>query len=210
MGSRDRNYVVLNLLRGRRIGEVELVREIGDLLDEFFERNIFLVWREVSDAQATIGVWFVFLAPIQDVTHWATPSVRWGYQRTNRAATTEPQSCPMRTCGRPYVSYFRQGSDYKTYSFRGTDLVEKSSEIVGELFKRIFLRFIGLISLTITQHIRGDDTVASFDPRANLVFPGNPNSRRITASKDIYTERKTYQRSGNPWIRRSVMVFSTS
>lgn len=46
--------MILNLLGCRGIGKVELVRIIGYLLDQLFERNIFLVGRAVGDAQAVI------------------------------------------------------------------------------------------------------------------------------------------------------------
>ena len=48
--------MIFNLLGGREVGEVELVREIGELLNEPLERNIFPVWREVGDAYAAVGV----------------------------------------------------------------------------------------------------------------------------------------------------------
>lgn len=49
--------MILNLLRGGRVSEEELICEIGDPLDKFLERNIFLVWREEADAQAANGRW---------------------------------------------------------------------------------------------------------------------------------------------------------
>ena len=67
--------------------------------------------------------------------------------------------------------------DGKTHSFGGTDVIEKGGEVIGELFERILLGFIRFVSLTITQHIWGDDAIASLNPRTDLIFPGNPNSR---------------------------------
>jgi hypothetical protein len=40
--------------------------------------------------------------------------------------------------------------DGKTYSPRGTDVVEKGSEVIRELLEGIFLKFVGLIGLTVT------------------------------------------------------------
>ena len=57
-------------------------------------------------------------------------------------------------------------------------MIEKSSEIVGEPLERIFLGFIGFVSLTITQHIRCDNPIASLNPRADLIFPGSPDHPR--------------------------------
>jgi len=44
--------VILNLLGGRRIGEDELIRVTGYLIDKLFERNIFPVGRVEADAYA--------------------------------------------------------------------------------------------------------------------------------------------------------------
>jgi len=46
--------MILNLLSGRGIGEVELIREIGRFLGNLFGRNIFLPWREEADTQTVI------------------------------------------------------------------------------------------------------------------------------------------------------------
>lgn len=54
-------------------------------------------------------------------------------------------------------------------------MVEKSSKVIGELLERILLRFIGFVSLTVTQHVRCDDTVTSLNPRADLILPGSPD-----------------------------------
>lgn len=56
----ERNHMVLDLLCGRRVGEVELVREIGEPPDQFLERNIFSIWREEADAQTAIDVRSVY------------------------------------------------------------------------------------------------------------------------------------------------------
>lgn len=60
MGSRERNYVILDLLCGLRVSEVELIRECRDPLNSFLKRNVFLVWREEIDAQTALGVRFIF------------------------------------------------------------------------------------------------------------------------------------------------------
>lgn len=41
---------------GRRVGKIKLVCEIGDLLDEHLERNVFRVGWEIGDAQAAVGI----------------------------------------------------------------------------------------------------------------------------------------------------------
>lgn len=65
-------------------------------------------------------------------------------------------------------------------------MVEKSSEVIGELSERILLRLFGFVSLTVAQHIRGDNTVASLNPRADLVFPGNPNRQYVVRKQRIF------------------------
>ena len=54
VGRGGRDHIILNLLRGRRVSEEELVREIGHLLDDLFEGGIFLAGREIADTQAVI------------------------------------------------------------------------------------------------------------------------------------------------------------
>lgn len=48
--------MIFDLLGGRKVSEVELVRKIGDPLNEPLERKIFPVGREVGDAHAAVGV----------------------------------------------------------------------------------------------------------------------------------------------------------
>lgn len=62
----------------------------------------------------------------------------------------EPQSCPM-------ITYRKAGSTIPandrmvdTCGFGGTDVVEESREIVGELLERVLLRFIGFVGLAVT------------------------------------------------------------
>ena len=55
VGNEGKNYVILDLFRGRRISEDELVREIGHLPDDIFEGDVFLAGREEADTQAVIG-----------------------------------------------------------------------------------------------------------------------------------------------------------
>ena len=64
-------------------------------------------------------------------------------------------------------------------------MVEKSSEVIGELLERIFLRFIRFVSLTITQHVRCDNAVASLNPRTDLMFPASPD-RSCMVNKHNY------------------------
>lgn len=54
VGRGGRDHIILNLLRGRRVSKEELVCEIGHLLDDLFEGDIFLAGREIADAQAVI------------------------------------------------------------------------------------------------------------------------------------------------------------
>ena len=89
----------------------------------------------------------------------------------------EPQSCPMRTCGKTNVNDFRRWSDDMTHGFGGTNVVKKSGEVIRELLERVFLRFVGFVGPTISQHVRCDDAVASLNPRSDLVFPGSPERR---------------------------------
>jgi hypothetical protein len=77
-------------------------------------------------------------------------------------------------------------------------VVEKSSEVIGELLKRIFLRFIRFVSLTITQHVRCDNAVASLNPRTNLMFPASPD-RSCMVKKHYYLLGK-----GVPEVREPV------
>ena len=58
-------------------------------------------------------------------------------------------------------------------------MVEKSSEVTRNLLERVFLRFIGFGGLTVTQHVRRNDTVASLNPGDDLVFPGSPEPPRM-------------------------------
>jgi hypothetical protein len=51
--------MIVDLLGGRRVSEVELVREIRDLFGKLFERNVFRPGREEADAQAGVNVRFV-------------------------------------------------------------------------------------------------------------------------------------------------------
>lgn len=52
--------MILNPFFSCRVSEIELVRKIGDPLHEFFERNVFLVWGEVANAQTPIDLRFVY------------------------------------------------------------------------------------------------------------------------------------------------------
>ena len=54
VGKGGRNHIILDLLRGRRVSEEELVREIWNLFDNHFQRNVLLTGREEADAQAAI------------------------------------------------------------------------------------------------------------------------------------------------------------
>ena len=53
-GEGERDHIILDLLRGRGVSEEELIREIRDLLDDLFQRNVLLAGREETDAQAVI------------------------------------------------------------------------------------------------------------------------------------------------------------
>ena len=79
-------------------------------------------------------------------------------------------------------------------------MVEESSEIARKLLEGVFLRFVGFGGLTVTQHVRRNDAVASLDPRADLVFPGSPDHPRtiIRPVKSLLTKE------GVPEVREPV------
>lgn len=54
-------------------------------------------------------------------------------------------------------------------------MVKKSGEIIRDLLERIFLGFIRLVGLAITQHVWDNDAVTSLNPRDDLILPGSPD-----------------------------------
>lgn len=74
-------------------------------------------------------------------------------------------------------------------------MVEKCGKIIRKLLERVFLRFIRLGGLTVAQHVRRNDAVASLNPRANLVFPGSPDHPHII------NRLKSLLREGVPEVR---------
>ena len=90
----------------------------------------------------------------------------------------------MMTWREANVKNFPRQSDGKAYGFGGTDVVKKGGEVIGEFLEGVFFRFVRFVGLTVTQHVRCNDTIAGFNPRADLVFPGSPNRPR-TMNKPI-------------------------
>lgn len=78
-------------------------------------------------------------------------------------------------------------------------MIKQSSEVIGELFEGVFLRFIGFVGLTVTQHVWGYDAVTSLDPRTDLMFPTSPDRRCMVSELNV-----SHKRGGVPEIREPV------
>ncbi len=78
-----------------------------------------------------------------------------------------------------------------------TEHVEHAHQVSDEVQQRIRFDSIGLVGLAVSSQVEGDDVVASFGQRGELVPPGIPKLREAVAEKhegagsllgDVYTQ----------------------
>lgn len=63
---------------------------------------------------------------------------------------------------------------YDTYHFGDANHVQKSSQIICKFLQGIIRDRQRLVRLTVSEHIRRDDTIARLNPWANLMSPAIP------------------------------------